>query len=145
MELEEHGDQNCNNSIQHECDLNEDVLGQSFLFDGLVRLVAIEHPLDRVQPGIDHSKGYEVCDNENVDQQQDKEFSIPEANTVVDPRTMMVHVEHTTATARAMVTPLRLEDVAHQTVSSSLMFCITKMKSPKYRYLTRICEHRLHK
>ena len=22
---------------------------------------------------------------------------------------------------------------------------ITKMKSPKYRYLTRICEHRLHK
>ena len=141
MELKEHGDQNCNNSIQHECDLNKDVLSQSFLFNGLVRLVAIEHPLDRVKPGIDHSECYKVCDNEYVDQQQDKELAIPEANTVVDPGAVMVHVEHTAATTRAMVTPLRLEDVAHQTVSSSLVFCITKMETPKYRYLTRICEH----
>ena len=95
----------------------------------------------RVKPGINHCKGYKVCDNENIDQQQDKELAIPEANTVVDPRTMMVHVEHATATTRAMVTPLRLEDVAHQTVSSSLVFSITKMETPKYWNLTRISEH----
>ena len=141
MELKEHGDQNCNNSIQHECDLDEDVLSQSFLFDGLIRLVAVKHPLYRVKPGINHCKGYKVCDNENVDQQQDKELAIPEANTVVDPRAMMVHIEHTTATTRAMVASFRLEDVAHQTISSSLMFCITKMETPKYRHLTWISEH----
>ena len=144
MELEEHGDQNCNYSIQHECDLDEDVLSQSFLFDGLIRLVAVEHPLDRVKPGINHSKGYKVCDNENIDQQQDKELAIPEANTVVDPRTMMVHIKNTPIARRTMMASLWLENVTHQAVTTTLVLWITKMEAPKDWNLSWVSSHRLY-
>ena len=42
-----------------------------------------------------------------------------------------------------MVTPLWLEYIAHKAISPSLIFIVTKMKSPEYWNLARVCSHRL--
>lgn len=40
-------------------------------------------------------------------------LAVVEAYAVIDPRTVVVHVEHAAPTGRAVVTSLWLEDVAH--------------------------------
>ena len=55
----------------------------------------------------------------------------------------MVHIKHTTVAGRAVMAPLRLENVAHQTISSSFIFIVTKMETPEDRHLSWICCHRL--
>jgi hypothetical protein len=42
-----------------------------------------------------------------------------------------------------MMTPLWLKYITHQAISSSLIFVITEVKSPKYRNLARIGGHGL--
>ena len=55
----------------------------------------------------------------------------------------MVHIENTAVAGGAMVTSLWLEYVAHETVATALMLCITKMEAPRHRDLPRIGGNRL--
>jgi hypothetical protein len=56
---------------------------------------------------------------------------------------MMIHVKHASITGRAVMAPLRLKYIAHQAISSSLVFVITEMEAPKNRNLARIGGHGL--
>ena len=49
---------------------------------------------------------------------------VPSADAVVDPGTVMVHVENAPVASRAMVASLRLEDVAHQAIATTLVLRI---------------------
>ena len=51
-----------------------------------------------MEPGIRHGNDDKIGDDEDVDEQEHEEFSIPEADAVVNPGAVMVHVEHTTIT-----------------------------------------------
>lgn len=96
MELKEHGHQDCDNSIEHESHLNNDVLDEYLtIFLPSAIIVCIERPLDTFQPGIGHGKNDIVGDNQNVNQEQNEKFAVPKPDTVVDPRTVMVHVQNT--------------------------------------------------
>ena len=53
----------------------------------------------------------------------------------------MVHVKHTTVARRTVMASLGLKDIAHEAVASAIVFRITQMKTPKYRYLPRISSH----
>ena len=56
----------------------------------------------------------------------------------------MVHIEHTSVTAGAVMASFGLEDIAHQTVPPSLVFRVTQVEAPEDRYLARVCGHRLY-
>jgi hypothetical protein len=56
-------------------------------------------------------------------------FSIPEADTIVYPRTMVIHVENTTIAGRAVVTTIRFEYIAHETVPLTLILRISHIES----------------
>ena len=100
VELEEHGHQDGDDAIEHEGDLDDDVLDQLLLVSILcAKVVCIERPLDTLKPGIGHGDDNKVGDNEHIDEEQDEEFAVPEAYTVIDPRAMMVHIEHTSVAA----------------------------------------------
>ena len=45
--------------------------------------------------------------------QKHEVLSIPETNAVINPWTMMVHVQHTSVTSRAMMASFGLEHVTH--------------------------------
>ena len=57
----------------------------------------------------------------------------------------MVHIEDASVAARAVMAPFRLEDIAHETVTASLVLWVTQVEAPKYGDLARVCRHGLHK
>jgi hypothetical protein len=56
----------------------------------------------------------------------------------------MVHVENAPVAGGAMMAALRLENIAHQAVTTSFVLRVTEMEAPKDWHLSRICSHRLH-
>ena len=60
-----------------------------------------------------------------VEEQEHKIFPILEANAVVNPGAMMIHVEHASVTDRAVMASFRLEHVTDQTVPFALHIIIT--------------------
>ena len=52
-------------------------------------------------------------------------LSVPEANAVVDPGTVVVHNKHASIAGGTMVASLWFEHIAHQTISTSLRFTVT--------------------
>ncbi len=56
--------------------------------------------------------------DQSIKQQKNKVFSIVETNTIIQPRTMMIHIQDTSVTSRTMMTSFWLENVANQTISS---------------------------
>ena len=58
---------------------------------------------------------------------------------------MVIHVKYAPVARGTMMASLWLENVAHQAISSSLIFIITKMESPKHWDLSRISGHSLEK
>ena len=100
MESEEHGHQYSCGRVEHVSNLNDNVfrkLGFIFRLCGII--ISIKRPLNTLKPGIAHRDGDEVGDDENVNEEQDEEFTVPEANTVVDPWAVMVHVKYTPITS----------------------------------------------
>jgi hypothetical protein len=91
-----------------------------------------------------HGGDVEVRNYEHVDQQQDEELTVPKADAVVDPRAVVVHVQHATVARRAVMAPLWFKDIAHQTIPSSLVLRVAQVKAPKHRHLPRVCRHCLH-
>lgn len=76
-------------------------------------VVCIEGPLDALKPGKRHRNGHKVGYNQHIDEEQNEKFAVPESNAVVNPRTVMVHVEDAAVARRAMMASFRLENIAH--------------------------------
>lgn len=61
----------------------------------LCRIISVELPVYGVHEIESHCANDEITHREGVEQQQHEVFSVPESHAVVDPRAVMVHVEHT--------------------------------------------------
>ena len=67
MELEEHGHKYRNDSIEHECKLDQYVRRQLLLVLVLrTVIVRIKGPLDALEPGVGHGENNEVGEDEDV-------------------------------------------------------------------------------
>ena len=145
VEFEEHGHQDGNDSIQHEGHLNHDVLYQLLLVSILrAEVICVQRPLNAFKPSVGHGDNYKVRDDEDVNEEQYEKLAVPESNTVINPRTVMVHVEHTSVARRAMMASLWLENVTHQTITTTLILWVTKMEAPKDWNLSWVSSHRLY-
>ena len=144
MEFEEHSHKNGNDSVQHVGNLDHNIGHQRILVLLLCgEVVGVETPLDGIEPGKSHTHSHNVGDYEHVNEEKNEEFAIPEANAVVDPRTVVVHVQHTPIARLTVMTSLRLENVAHKTVAAALDLRISHMEAPKDGHLTRLHRHGL--
>jgi hypothetical protein len=65
----------------------------------------------------------------SIEQEEQEEFPIIESDAVVQPRTMMIHIKHTSVAGGTMMGSLRLEDMANQTVSSFLVLRLIQEES----------------
>ena len=55
-------------------------------------VVSVDFPLYWHDKIIDSGKEYEVGSKDDIDEEKHEVFAVPEANTIVDPWTVMVHV-----------------------------------------------------
>jgi hypothetical protein len=55
----------------------------------------------------------------------------------------MIHIENASVAGRAMMTSFRFKYVAHQAITSSFVFWITQVETPKDWYLAWISGHNL--
>jgi hypothetical protein len=78
----------------------------------------------------------------DIEQELDEELSVVEANTIVDPWAMVVHVENATVADTAMMCTVGLPNIAHFTIPPSLSL-ITHVKAPIWRHHTWICHDAL--
>jgi hypothetical protein len=90
-----------------------------------------------------HGRQHIVGSEKDINKQQHEILAVPEAHTVVDPRAVMVHVEHTSVAHRAMVTSLWLEHVAHQAIPPTLVLWVSQVKAPENGDLPRVSSHGL--
>ena len=90
---------------------------------------------------IRHKDCRDIHYDENVHQQEQEVLAIPKAYTVVDPGAVMIHVEYASVARRAMMASLRLEHIAHKTVTTSFVLVVAKMEAPEYGHLPRISRH----
>ena len=144
MELEEHGHEYRDYSIEHECQLDRYVTSQQLLVLSLSAvIVGIEGPLDTLEPSERHTDNDPVGNDQYIDKEKDKKLAVPETNTVVNPRAMMVHVEHAPVARRAMMATLRLKYVAHEAVAATFVLRVTQVEAPEDWNLTWVSCHRL--
>ena len=70
MEPQEHSNQYSDNAIEHKSDLDYYVFGKGILvIFRFIVVVFVEHPVNGIEPRICHCEHYEVCDDENVDEE----------------------------------------------------------------------------
>jgi hypothetical protein len=74
---------------------------------------------------VSKRNGCEVGANQHVDQKQQEVLPVPKTHAVVDPGTVVVHIQNAPVAGRTVVAPFWLEDVAHQTVTSSFILIVT--------------------
>lgn len=72
-------------------------------------------------------------------------LSVPESYTIVNPWTMMIHIEDATVARRAVMASFWLEYVAHEAVAAPFVLVITEMEAPEDWDLPRIRRHSLEK
>ena len=101
----------------------------------------VKTPKHNLVKVISHENGGYVADDENIDEEEQEILAIPKADTIIDPRTVMVHVKYASITSRAMMTTFRLEHITHKAISASFVFIVTQVETPEYRYLSRISRH----
>jgi len=78
----------------------------------------------------------------HIQEELDEELSVVEANAIVDPWAMVVHVENATVADTAMMCTVGLPNIAHFTIPPSLSL-ITHVKAPIWRHHTWICHDAL--
>ena len=149
MKFEENGHQTCHDTHKEEAQGNHavllEVIPHGVIPEGLGLKESLVEPCDGLIGVCCHGRQHVVGREEDIDEQQHEVLAVPEAHTVVDPRAVMIHVEHTSVAHRAVVTPLWLEHVAHQAIPPALVFWIAQVKAPEDGYLPRVSSHRLDK
>lgn len=103
------------------------------------RVVASGEPVKILAKG----KESHVGQQKSIDKQIQEKLPVPESNTVIDPGTVVVHVQHASITCRAMVATVGLENIADEAVAPPFGLVVTKVEAPKHGYLTRITVHGL--
>ena len=141
MKLEESRHEARNNEIHHESANDQCLLGELGIITG--KELIIKTPLDRLVKVECHADCGNPGHDEDIYQKEQEVFAIPEANAIVDPRTMVVHVQNTPIACRTVVASFGFEDVAHEAIPPTLVLVISKMESPKHRDLARVCSHGL--
>ena len=145
MQPQKHCHEDTSSSIEHVSNLNHDVVDQDLLIFCFCRIVVnIHRPLNAFKPSITHRNCDVVSDDKNIDQQKNEKFPVPEADTIVDPRTMMVHIKNTPIARRTVMASLWLENVTHQAITATLILWVTKMEAPKDWNLSWVSSHRLY-
>ena len=91
--------------------------------------IRMQIPLDSVDEGWKHGADIKAECADRVEQEQEEVLAVPEPHTVIDPGTVMIHVEYTTIAGRAVVTAIGLEHVAHQTVAFALYIRIAHVEA----------------
>jgi len=95
VEFQEESHQNGCHNVQTVTYLNYEGSDEFFFIILLnVEVVDVYLPLDGHEEVVPKTDGHEVAGNEHVDQQQDKELSVPKAHAIIYPRTMVVHIEN---------------------------------------------------
>jgi hypothetical protein len=130
VELGESAEEEAEHGDNDEDNLDDDVSNYVFVLEVLPSvLVGFEVKLNgfhKVKKGEDnHVKNGHV----HVEQEQQEVLPIPEADAVVDPGAVVVHVEHATIAGRTVVAPLWFENIAHQTVPSSLVLRVSVVEA----------------
>ena len=101
-----------------------------------------------LESGIQEAREHESCvvvgGEMDVGEQKHEVFAIPEANAVVHPRAVVVHVDHAAVAHRTVVAALRLEQVAHQTIPLAFFLTVVDVEAPVGRHLPRVGHHHLH-
>jgi len=64
------------------------------VFTFRAEVVSIKAPLDALEPGKRHGNDDKVGDYEDIYEQQNEKLAVPEANAVVNPGAVMVHIKH---------------------------------------------------
>lgn len=141
MKLEESCHQDANDDVHYERHHDENVVAELVIVLG--NEFVVEAPDYSLIEVVCHSDSRYITDNEHVYQEQEEVLPIPEAYAVVDPRTMMVHVKHAPVACGAVMASLRLENIAHEAVSTTLVLIVTQVKAPENGHLSRISRHRL--
>ena len=136
MKFEEHGHQASHNTNEEEAQGDHAVLLEliphGVIPEGLSLKESLVEPGDGFIGVCCHGRQHIVGREKDIYEQQHEVLAVPEAHTVVDPRTVMVHVKHTSVAHRAVVAPLWLENVAHQAISPALVLWVTQVKAPEY-------------
>lgn len=97
-------------------------------------------------PGKFHTSSVNLGDGEehhydkteiHIRKKLNEELPVVEAHAVVDPRTVVIHVQDATVANTTVVCPVRLPDIAHFAVPSSLGL-ITHVEAPVWRHYARI-------
>jgi len=140
-------DEICQRAYQHDGQAprhtNESTEDHEHSAMGLVIIMGVgqedAQPHHTLRNGCQHNDQQTSID---VKQQLDEELPVVEANTIVDPRAMMVHVEDAPVANAAVMHAVRLPDIAHLAISSTLGF-VTHVEAPVRRYQTRICHDAL--
>lgn len=156
MKLQKESHQSTDQRVYYESQLNYSAPNQlTSVVSSVAVVIGVNFPFDCHYKVIAHAEEYVVRGNEHVNEQKHKVLSVPKTNTVINPRTMMIHVQHTSITSRAVMATLWFEHVTHQAVPSSLVLWIAQVKAlfklqaksfyPKYWYLARVCGHGLEK
>ena len=94
VKFKKHGHQNRNETVEHISDENYECCDHLLLVSILCsRVIHIKEPLNGIEPAWEHGHDDIVCQNKHIHEEKKEELSIPEADTVINPWTMMVHVE----------------------------------------------------
>ena len=141
MEFQEGCNQKANHSVYYECEYDDD-LGLQLIVILCYELI-LEAPLEHLIKVICHEGTSSVGDKKHIYEEEEELLAIPKANAVVNPRTVVVHVEHASVARRTVMATLWLEHIAHEAVATSLVFVVTQVETPKYWHLAWVSRHRL--
>jgi len=104
-------------------------------------VVDVEAPLYRFEPVKEQRKRHKVRNAHHINQQEEEVLAVPKPNTIIDPGTVVVHIEHAAIANGAVVAALRLKDVAHEAVATAFLLWIAQMEAPEHGYLSGVRSH----
>jgi hypothetical protein len=143
MELQECSHQAGNYHVKYERDHYHDIIAQFWIVTREKLIIKTpKYGLIKIPSHDDHSA---VSDKQHIAEEQDEILPVPEANAIIDPGAVMIHVKHTSIACGAVMASLGLEDVAHEAVSSPLVLVVTQMESPEDWNLSWVSCHGLEK
>lgn len=141
MEFQESSYQETYHGVYYERKYYDHVVPQLVIVFG--NEFVLEAPLQDLVEIVRHEDAGGVDDEQHVRQQQQELFSVPEAYAIINPGTMMVHVEDASVASGAVMAPFGLEDIAHQAIASALVLVVPEVEAPEHGHLTRVRRHRL--
>ena len=141
MKLQESSHEDTNDAVHNKGHHNENIVAKFVVvFRDEFVVEAPDHCLVEI---IGHCHGRYITDNQHVDEEKEEVFSIPETDAIVDPGAMMIHVKYTSVASRTVMASFRLEHIAHEAVTTTLVLIVSQVEAPENRDLSRIRRHRL--